>query len=70
MPRLTYSDIQLKDKIYSPNKRHIGEIRSINNMASIAGINEPIFHVKFDDYPDHYEYFGLKYILRMVIKSN
>lgn len=70
MSRLTYSDIQLKDKVFSPNKRHIGEITAINNMASIAGINEPIFHVKFPDYPNHYEYFGLKYILKMVIKKD
>lgn len=36
MPRLTYSDIQLKDKVYSPNKRHIGEIRAIKRRMFLG----------------------------------
>lgn len=67
--KLTYSDINLLDKVKSPNGRHIGEITAINNMASIAKVNEPIFHVNFGkEYPGGSEYFGLKYVLKMIVK--
>lgn len=62
-----YSEIQLNDKVWSPNKSEQGEIVAINNMASIAGINEPIFTVKFKDYPGERERFGLKYIQKMLV---
>ncbi len=65
---LIYSDIKLGTKVYSPNKKEIGEVRVINNMASLAGINEPIFKVEFENYPGKVEYFGLKYILKMAVQ--
>lgn len=63
-----YSDIPLKAKVKMPNGRDIGEITAINNMASLAKVNEPIFHVKCDAYPGGGEYFGLKYIQKMIVK--
>jgi hypothetical protein len=62
-----YSDIQLLSKVYMPNKKYIGEITAINNMASLVKISEPIFHVKCDAYPGGGEYFGLKYVQKMLV---
>lgn len=63
--KVLYTDIKLGHKVYSPNRKEIGEVTVINNMASLAGIQEPIFKVKFKEYPGGCEYFGLKYIIKM-----
>lgn len=69
--KLTYDDVKLNGKVImarsskeSPN--HIGEIVGIENFASLAGINEPVFCVKFRDFR---AYFGLKYILKHYVKE-
>lgn len=66
--KILYADIQLNSKVWSPNKSEQGEITAINNMASLAGVNEPIFTVKFKNYPGEREHFGLKYIQKMIVQ--
>lgn len=64
--KLTYDDIRLNGKVKLFNEKSTGEIVSIENFASLGGINEPVFTVRTEH---QYYHFGLKYILKYYIGS-
>jgi hypothetical protein len=64
--KLKYDDIKIKGQVKSPyNQQDFGEIVAIENFASLRGINEPIFCVKFKD--NERMFFGLKYVLKYYV---